>query len=635
MSSAYWVGVRMETAMSLVTWSPAIGITAVWRIAPLANTARSVVPPPMSTRHTPSSFSSSVSTAKLEASCSSTTSSTSSPQRWMHFSMFCAALSAPVTMCTFASSRTPDMLIGSRMPSWPSTMNSWGRTWRIFWSAGMATALAASMTCSTSPCVTSLSRIATTPCEFRLRTWLPAMPANTEWISHPAMSSASSTARWMDCTVDSMLTTTPFFRPREGCEPTPSTSIPPSGPTSPTRATILEVPMSSPTMRFLSESLSIATAILVRLMNPTPLARRTHSAQAVLLRCGNSGAAAPTDCEPVGVPHVHVLNVIAALGHQLQRRRHEFLEPLIELAAAEPHRHPVRQIEFPRAARVQPHRRHAQPRLQQPALHGQVLLRDHRFLAVRPGQLRQLRRNVPLRCCEQLATTIEQPVGAPTCGRYLLDHQNVEAARPRALHAHRIDPGDLVECLAHGREIHTQQPHSTHMLLDDPLDVSRCDSLKASGDGDRLNGLVERPQHAGDDQADTENARCRSGHPAPVDAREPTALTLLGLLPAAVLRTAEHRQPPPVARRTKLVSSNCQTRSSNDRSTARAAIGTRLWLVMPGTVLISSSSGRPVASIMKSARPHPSAPAASKAASARFPRCCSAGADSPEGQKYR
>ena len=59
------------------------------------------------------------------------------------------------------------------------------------------------------------------PCEFRLRTWLPAMPAYTEWISQPAISSASSIARWIDCTVDSMLTTTPFFRPRDGCEPMP------------------------------------------------------------------------------------------------------------------------------------------------------------------------------------------------------------------------------------------------------------------------------------------------------------------------------------------------------------------------------------------------------------------------------
>ena len=41
----------------------------------------SVVPPPTSTMQTPSSFSSSVSTAKLEASCSRTMSSTTSPQR--------------------------------------------------------------------------------------------------------------------------------------------------------------------------------------------------------------------------------------------------------------------------------------------------------------------------------------------------------------------------------------------------------------------------------------------------------------------------------------------------------------------------------------------------------------------------
>ena len=47
------------------------------------------------------------------------------------------------------------------------------------------------------------------------------MPANTERISQPAMSSASSMARWIDCTVDSMLTTTPFLRPREGCTPMP------------------------------------------------------------------------------------------------------------------------------------------------------------------------------------------------------------------------------------------------------------------------------------------------------------------------------------------------------------------------------------------------------------------------------
>src|SRR5215470_15459443 len=375
MSSAYCVGVRIETAMSFVTWSPAIGITAVWRMAPLANTARSVVPPPMSTRHTPSSFSSSVRTAKLDASCSSTTSSTSRPQRWMHFSMFCAAESAPVTMCTLASRRTPDMPIGSRMPSWPSTMNSCGSTCRIFWSAGIATALAASITCSTSPWLTSLSRTPTTPCEFRLRTWLPAMPANTEWISHPAISSASSTARCMDWTVDSMLTTTPFFRPREGCEPMPSTSIEPSRPTSPTSDTTFEVPMSSPTIRFLSERLSIpATVFFSTVYRSAP----------------------PSNCKPVRVAHVDIGDIVASLCYELQSRVDEFVEPFVNLPASEPHRDSIREIEFPGAARIEAHRGQSQARLYEPALGRQVALRDHRLLAVRPRQLRELRGHVML-----------------------------------------------------------------------------------------------------------------------------------------------------------------------------------------------------------------------------------------------
>src|SRR5262245_4587573 len=65
------------------------------------------------------------------------------------------------------------------------------------------------------------------------------------------MSSASSSTRWIDAIVVSMLTTTPFLRPREGCEPRPITFMAPSGESSATIATILDVPMSRPTMRFL------------------------------------------------------------------------------------------------------------------------------------------------------------------------------------------------------------------------------------------------------------------------------------------------------------------------------------------------------------------------------------------------
>src|SRR3569833_1663687 len=200
----------------------------------------------------------------------------------------------------------------------------------------MATALAASITCSTSLCVTSLSRMATTPWELRLRTWLPAIPANTEWISHPAMSSASSTARWMDCTVDSMLTTTPFLRPREGCEPRPRTSMEPSRPTSPTKATTLEVPMSRPTNRNLSERLSIAATV------PT--------------RSGVRCSTAPADCKTICVSHVDIGNVIATLSHEFQRRRDEFFESLVDLASAEPYGDCVREIHFPRTTGIQAQR---------------------------------------------------------------------------------------------------------------------------------------------------------------------------------------------------------------------------------------------------------------------------------------
>ena len=76
--------------------------------------------------------------------------------------------------------------------------------------------------------------------------WPPAIPAYTALISAPAISSASSTALWMEETVASMLITTPLRSPRDGWVPMPITSMP-SGETSPTMQQIFVVPMSSPT----------------------------------------------------------------------------------------------------------------------------------------------------------------------------------------------------------------------------------------------------------------------------------------------------------------------------------------------------------------------------------------------------
>src|SRR5271165_4751723 len=147
------------------------------------------------------------------------------------------------------------------------------------------------------------------------------------------MSSASSTARWMDCTVDSMLTTTPFFRPRDGWLPMPMISKVPSPLISPTMATTLLVPMSRPTIRLRSERLAMW---FLR----------------IPLRCWRL-AAAPADGEAVGVAHVHIRDVVQAVRDHLRCGADESIEPLIDVAASEPHRDAAVQIHLPRTALIE------------------------------------------------------------------------------------------------------------------------------------------------------------------------------------------------------------------------------------------------------------------------------------------
>ena len=76
-----------------------------------------------------------------------------------------------------ACRRTPLMPIGSRMPSWLSTMYSRGKTWRIWRSASTGMARAPSSTRSRSARVTSPPAMAATPSDAWQRMWLPATPA--------------------------------------------------------------------------------------------------------------------------------------------------------------------------------------------------------------------------------------------------------------------------------------------------------------------------------------------------------------------------------------------------------------------------------------------------------------------------
>src|SRR5688572_29998212 len=68
----------------------------------------------------------------------------------------------------------------------------------------------------------------------------------------------------MDSTVESMLTTTPFFNPWEGCDPMPTILSLPSCVTSPTKVTIFEVPISIPTTKSLFGLFAIAILFQVK-----------------------------------------------------------------------------------------------------------------------------------------------------------------------------------------------------------------------------------------------------------------------------------------------------------------------------------------------------------------------------------
>src|SRR5271168_16208 len=134
----------------------------------------------------------------------------------------------------------------------------------------------------------------------------------------------------MDCTVDSILTTTPFFRPREGWLPMPMISRTPSALISPTMATTLLVPMSRPTNRFRSERLA---------MNPLQPLRVGVVAMFCRHRGRNRGIA-PADGEAIGVAHVDVSNFVQPVRYDLRCGVDEAIDALIDLAPSEPHRHP-------------------------------------------------------------------------------------------------------------------------------------------------------------------------------------------------------------------------------------------------------------------------------------------------------
>src|SRR5881394_633872 len=460
-------------------------------------------------------------------------SSTVSPQRCTHFTTFCAALTAPVTRCTLPSSRTPDMPIGSRMPSCESMMNSCGSTWITRWSAGIATARAASITRSTSPALTSLSRIATMPCEFSERTWLPAMPVSTVLISQPAMSSASSTARWIDCTVDSMFTTTPRLSPRDGFEPSPITSILLSSDSSPTIATTLEVPMSRPTTNLRSSRLLMFFPPDQASPLATVRCRRGRRERGIRRR-------APADREPVRVAQVHVAHA-RQLGCERGRDDvEEAQEALVDVAPAEPDLEPAAEHEAPRAALVEAQPLELQVRLGEAPAHREIAPCDVLLRAGRAREARQLRERVLRVLGEELAAHVQQAVVAPARGRLMLADPHDHPVGPRAADAHPIDPVDVLHPRAQVLEVERQ------VVADRGLDLQRRHALERAFHDELAGRLIEQRLRAAkraERREGDERQREREPDSLAPDRRESRRLEprRARLRSAAVLAAADHR----------------------------------------------------------------------------------------------
>src|ERR1700722_12484162 len=367
----------------------------------------------------------------------------------------------------------------------------------------------------------------------------------------------------MDCTVDSMLTTTPFFRPRDGWLPMPMISNAPSDLISPTMATTLLVPMSRPTIRLRSERLAIGGT------------------------CGRRLGPTPADGEAVGIAHVHVRDVVQAMRNHLGRGSNEALEPRVWRGASEPYRDAAVQIHLPRSALVETQRRDAHAGLQHPALRRQVALRNLHLRAFGSGEARQFRGHVCRLPDEQLAPGIEQSRGAPARGSGLLDDGDVQTVGEAPLDPGMVHPGHPFHGALDPVEVGRHEPRLGEGR-DRLLDLSLRYALKGDVHGDHVDRTVERPgersQRSGDEQQQRSAARVAAPfaqHRGPLPAR---FLDLGRILEAVAAKQLLQIHFLVLA---KLVSSTRHTSSSKSMPAWRAAMGTKLWSVMPGVVLIS------------------------------------------------
>src|SRR5262249_8121026 len=337
------------------------------------------------------------------------------------------------------------------------------------WSVGIGIARAVSIARSTSVCVTSLSLIATIPVELKLLMWLPAIPVKTRSILQSAISSASSSVRWIAFTVVSMFTTTPFFRPLDSWPPMPTMSMRPSGNSSATTATTFEVPMSSATMRFLL-SLAMSDSLV-----PAGLGARNFGRM---------------HREAVRVAQVDVIDPLPRPCERLRERRDEACEAVLDAiavgVATQMQRDSVRQPQLPGEARGEQHLRRRESERRERIPEREVAPRDLGLAAGRPGEDRKRGIALPAEQLPLRAHQLRVPaLLAPARDRDLLLDAHLEAVGPAAPQLDAAHPGNALEEGAHRLQVDGEE-RSRDAPLERGHDVAARDAVEVAADDDRL-----------------------------------------------------------------------------------------------------------------------------------------------------
>src|SRR3984957_5441457 len=370
----------------------------------------------------------------------------------------------------------------------------------------------------------------------------------------------------MDCTVDSMLTTTPFFKPREGWLPMPMISRTPSALISPTMATTLLVPMSRPTNRFRSERLAMNRLRPLDVGIIGMLGR---------YRCRDRRVA-PADGKAIGVAHVDIGNFIQAMRDDLRCGVDEALDALVDFAPSQTHRHSAVEIHLPGAARIQAQRRNAHTGIEHAALHGQIALGDLRLRAFRAAEARQFGGNVRRLPDKQFAARIQETRLAPARGGGLFDHGHVQAVRPAALNARVLHPGEGFHRALNAVEIRRHEARLAERR-DGLLDLPGGDALKAAVHRNHAHRTIESPGESRQPPGDERQQRGAARMAAPLGHEGgplPAGLLDLGFVLESI--AAQSQLKVHLRSRKKLVSSPRPPSSSKSMPDWRAAIGTKL-----------------------------------------------------------